>query len=102
MTKSVGTESNSFEIMKVWCFFSLNPNFTSSSQYLEDEIHFKNQEIKEFLAEIKSQDEKIKRLESLHHHLSRVGETENKESNAELEEKLKLQVISPKSTSVST
>ena len=32
---------------------------------MEDEIHFKNQEIKEFIVEIKSQEEKIKRLENL-------------------------------------
>jgi len=37
----------------------------SALQLLEDEIHFKNQEIKEFTVEIKSQADKIKRLENL-------------------------------------
>ena len=37
----------------------------SALQLLEDEIHFKNQEIKEFVVEIKSQADKIKRLENL-------------------------------------
>ena len=32
---------------------------------MEDEIHFKNQEIREFIVEIKCQKEKIKRLENL-------------------------------------
>merc|ERR1712061_168950 len=45
-TKGVGTELNNYEIIKL----------------LEDEIHFKNQEIKEFVVEIQSQKDKIKRL----------------------------------------
>ena len=71
-----------------------------SSQYLEDEIHFKNQEIKEFLAEIKSKDEKIRKLESPDH-LHHVEQTENRETKAALEEKLKLQVVIQNFISVS-
>ena len=79
---------------------------------MEDEIHFKNQEIKEFVAEIKCKDEKIRRLETLCLHLEPQeedvlkGEDILKETervwreklqtqavtNTQLEERLKLQV----------
>ena len=77
----------------------------SALQLLEDEIHFKNQEIKEFVVEIKSQADKIKRLENLK--LTQGKSTDNdsdKEniwrekledqaiSNNHLESQLKLQV----------
>ena len=61
---------------------------------MEDEIHFKNQEIKEFLAEIKNQEEKIRRLEGLI--LTPQSCLEDPPSgtisNIKLQEQLKLQV----------
>ena len=60
---------------------------------MEDEIHFKNQEIKEFIVEIKSQEEKIKRLENLK--LTTGKSTDNDSDKENLwREKLEDQTIS--------
>ena len=65
----------------------------SALQLLEDEIHFKNQEIKEFVVEIKSQADKIKRLENLK--LTQGKSTDNDSDKENIwREKLEDQAIS--------
>ena len=66
--KGVGTESDSFEIVKV-CTYILHQHFKSVLivifQHLEDVILFKNQELSEFNANLKARDEKISMLENI-------------------------------------
>merc|ERR1712062_899346 len=76
-TKGAGTELNNYEIIKL----------------LEDEIHFKNQEIKEFVVEIHSQKDKIKRLENLKLTSGKIAENYSEKENL-WREKLEDQAIS--------
>ena len=60
---------------------------------MEDEIHFKNQEIKEFVVEIQSQKDKIKRLENLKLTSGKIAENYSDKENL-WREKLEDQAIS--------
>ena len=63
--KGVGTETDSFDMVKVnpikYQIYSVIVLF----QHLEDVILFKNQELSEFIADLKARDEKISMLENI-------------------------------------
>ena len=66
-TKCVETEVDNFDLVKVYTIndLSISSYYIPTFQQLEDEIIFKNQELQEFVAGIKTRDEKIQMLENI-------------------------------------